>query len=51
MSVLCAQVHVTEGLPVEGIIPAELEGMYLRAGPNPMLKPSGGYYLADGDGE
>lgn len=37
-------------LEVTGEIPAELEGSFLRNGPNPLFAPSGPYHLFDGDG-
>jgi carotenoid cleavage dioxygenase len=37
-------------LPVEGTIPSDLNGIYLRNGPNPMFEPKGSYHLFDGDG-
>jgi len=38
-------------LPVEGELPAELTGTYLRNGPNPLYPPLGSYtYPLDGDG-
>lgn len=32
-------------LETEGTIPAELNGVYLRTGPNVQLPPNGGYHL------
>jgi carotenoid cleavage dioxygenase-like enzyme len=41
----------TPDLIVEGKLPAEIEGDYLRNGPNPRFSPLGGYvYPLDGDG-
>lgn len=37
-------------LPVEGKIPNDLNGVYLRNGPNPRFKPKGSYHPFDGDG-
>jgi carotenoid cleavage dioxygenase len=39
-----------EGLEVVGEIPPELDGVYLRNGPNPRLDPVGRYHWFDGDG-
>ncbi len=39
-----------EGLPVTGEIPADLNGVYLRNGPNPRFEPKGEYHPFDGDG-
>jgi carotenoid cleavage dioxygenase-like enzyme len=36
--------------PVIGEIPKDLEGVYLRNGPNPTLEPRGRYHWFDGDG-
>ncbi len=39
------------GLRVEGELPAELDGVYLRNGPNPRFTPIGSYlFPIDGDG-
>ncbi|WP_203595921.1 carotenoid oxygenase family protein [Actinomadura bangladeshensis] len=39
------------GLRVEGDLPADLDGVYLRNGPNPRFAPIGSYlYPIDGDG-
>ncbi len=35
---------------LEGEIPDDLYGAYLRNGPNPVLKPRGLYHWFDGDG-
>ena len=42
--------EVLEKLPVEGEIPADLNGVYLRNGPNPRFEPNGRYHPFDGDG-
>jgi carotenoid cleavage dioxygenase-like enzyme len=45
-----AEVDVTD-LQVEGELPAELDGAYIRNGPNPRFPPIGSYhYPLDGDG-
>lgn len=36
-------------LAVTGNLPADLNGMYIRNGPNPMFEPRGGYHMFDGD--
>ncbi len=41
---------VLDDLPVEGTIPVDLNGVYLRNGPNPRFKPQGAYHPFDGDG-
>jgi carotenoid cleavage dioxygenase len=41
---------VLSDLPVDGAIPADLNGVYLRNGPNPRFKPQGAYHPFDGDG-
>lgn len=39
------------GLEVTGVLPAELDGLFLRNGPNPRFSPIGSYlYPIDGDG-
>lgn len=48
-----APVHeeiTAEKLTVVGKIPAELDGMFLRNGPNPQFPPLGNYHWFDGDG-
>ncbi|GBF94451.1 hypothetical protein Rsub_07265 [Raphidocelis subcapitata] len=35
---------------VEGAVPPEIDGAFLRVGPNPALPPVGGYHWFDGDG-
>ena len=37
-------------LPVDGALPAELNGRYLRIGPNPYAPPQGEYHWFLGDG-
>jgi carotenoid cleavage dioxygenase len=39
-----------EDLTVIGKIPADLNGVYLRNGPNPRYQPEGRYHWFDGDG-
>ena len=39
-----------EDLPVRGAIPSELDGVYLRNGPNPAFKPLSYMFPFDGDG-
>ena len=41
---------VLDALPVDGEIPADLNGVYLRNGPNPRFEPNGTYHPFDGDG-
>lgn len=36
--------------PIKGSIPTNLNGVYLRAGPNPRYAPDGRYHPFDGDG-
>jgi carotenoid cleavage dioxygenase len=40
----------TTDLEVDGAIPAELNGRYLRIGPNPFVMPTGPYHWFVGDG-
>lgn len=42
--------EVLTDLPVIGEIPTDLNGVYLRNGPNPRFKPKGKYHPFDGDG-
>jgi carotenoid cleavage dioxygenase len=42
--------HVIRDLPVEGDIPLDLNGIYLRNGPNQQVKPIKAYHWFDGDG-
>ncbi|KAG0475472.1 hypothetical protein HPP92_015158 [Vanilla planifolia] len=37
-------------LPVSGIIPASLDGIYVRNGANPFFTPRAGHHFFDGDG-
>jgi len=37
-------------LKVVGTIPKELDGMYVRNGPNPLIRPKGAYHWFEGDG-
>ncbi|HMO35449.1 MAG TPA: carotenoid oxygenase family protein, partial [Gemmatales bacterium] len=39
-----------EALRVIGEIPRELDGLYIRNGPNPFIKPTGPYHWFEGDG-
>jgi carotenoid cleavage dioxygenase len=41
---------VLTDLPVEGEIPEDLNGVYLRNGPNPRFEPKGMHHYFDGDG-
>jgi carotenoid cleavage dioxygenase len=41
---------VIDDFQIEGEIPKDLNGVYLRNGPNPRWKPKGGYHMFDGDG-
>lgn len=42
--------QVLEDLVVEGCVPKDLNGVYLRNGPNPRFAPAGRYHAFDGDG-
>jgi len=42
--------EILTDLPVEGAIPTDLNGVYLRNGPNPRFEPKGIYHPFDGDG-
>jgi len=42
--------EILEDLPVEGKIPTDLNGVYLRNGPNPRFEPKGFHHYFDGDG-
>lgn len=39
-----------EKLKVVGKLPAEMDGLFVRNGPNPQFDPKGNYHLFDGDG-
>jgi carotenoid cleavage dioxygenase len=39
-----------DNLPIVGRLPAGLEGMFVRNGPNPQFPPKGPYHWFDGDG-
>ncbi|KAF5827970.1 retinal pigment epithelial membrane protein-domain-containing protein [Dunaliella salina] len=40
-----------QGLPVvEGVLPREINGMYMRNGPNPLHTPYGSHHVFEGDG-
>ncbi len=39
-----------DSLKVIGEIPKELDGLYVRNGPNPFIKPTGPYHWFEGDG-
>jgi carotenoid cleavage dioxygenase len=39
-----------DNFAIEGEIPADLNGVYLRNGPNPRFEPKGSYHAFDGDG-
>ena len=39
-----------DNLTVVGEIPADLNGVYLRNGPNPRFEPKGAHHFFDGDG-
>ena len=39
-----------DDLPVIGRLPADLDGMFVRNGPNPQFTPRAKYHLFDGDG-
>jgi carotenoid cleavage dioxygenase len=45
-----AEEVTADDLPVVGKLPAGLEGMYVRNGPNPQFPPKGKYHWFDGDG-
>ena len=42
--------YVLDEFDVEGEIPSDLNGVYLRNGPNPRFEPNGNYHVFDGDG-
>lgn len=37
-------------VPIEGDVPKDIDGVFLRNGPNPQYEPKGGYHWFDGDG-
>ena len=39
-----------DDLPIEGKVPTDLNGVYLRNGPNPRFEPKGKLHYFDGDG-
>ena len=41
---------VVEDLPVEGVLPADLNGLYVRNGPNPYFQPEWRYHAFHGHG-
>jgi carotenoid cleavage dioxygenase len=45
-----AQECTSTDLPIDGAIPSELQGRYLRIGPNPYTTPTGPYHWFSGDG-
>src|SRR5471032_301867 len=45
-----AEEHTATDLQVDGAIPHELRGRYLRIGPNPLATPEGPYHWFVGDG-
>src|SRR5687768_4409400 len=48
-----APVHeeiTADNLKVIGTLPADLDGMFLRNGPNPQFPPKRNYHLFEGDG-
>ena len=46
---LTDEIDVAE-LAVTGAIPPDLDGAFIRNGPNPRFEPIGGYHMFDGDG-
>ncbi len=42
--------HTLEALEVQGKLPDDLDGVFLRNGPNPRFMPPGTYHWFDGDG-
>jgi carotenoid cleavage dioxygenase len=45
-----AEEQVLDNLSLEGKIPVDLSGVYLRNGPNPRFKPKGAHHYFDGEG-
>ncbi len=45
-----AEERTDDGLEVIGELPPDLDGVYLRNGPNPQFAPNGRYHWFDGDG-
>ena len=45
-----AEEQLLKKLPIEGEIPKDLNGVYLRNGPNPRFEPKGSHHFFDGDG-
>ena len=43
------ELHI-DRLEVEGTLPADLNGLYVRNGPNPYFAPDWRYHAYDGDG-
>jgi carotenoid cleavage dioxygenase-like enzyme len=45
MSPVQQEVHAHELQVVEGAVPVELDGVYMRTGPNPQFEPQGGVVM------